>query len=279
MPIWSLLVVVSSFVAVSPTLPLNFGADNQLRTGWFGLAAAKTYLRVHPDAKVVVLEAESSVGGVWATSRLYPRLKSNNMLGTYEYSDFPMDETTWAIKPGEHIPGKVMHDYLTKYAERFGVLQHIRFNSKVESAEREEKGGWLLKISKQQGSILAKKLVVATGMTSQAFVPTIEGQESFGVPLFHSKDFKQHAATLETAKTVTVLGGTKSAWDAVYAYASKGIEVNWVIRGMVEGFKLHKSSILTKVNLQNPDAVLVGWLHHMSRLLKSGWRSSSILVC
>jgi cation diffusion facilitator CzcD-associated flavoprotein CzcO len=34
-----------------------------------------------------------------------------------------------------------MHDYLTKYAERFGVLQHIRFNSKVESAEREEKGG------------------------------------------------------------------------------------------------------------------------------------------
>jgi cation diffusion facilitator CzcD-associated flavoprotein CzcO len=68
----------------------------------------------------------------------------------------------------------------------------------------------LLKISKQQGLILAKKLVVATGMTSQAFVLTIKGQESFRVPLFHSKDFKQYAATLETAKTVTVLRGTKS---------------------------------------------------------------------
>lgn len=168
------------------------------------------------------------------------------MLGTYEFSDFPMDEKTWGVKPGEHIPGTVLHDYLTKYAERFGVLEHIRFNSKVESAERGEKGGWLLRVGEQQASILAKKLVVATGMTSQAFVPTFEGQDLFDGPLFHSKDFVQHAATLDTAKTVTVLGGTKSAWDAVYAYASKGIEVNWVIRGIVEGLKHHKTCILTK---------------------------------
>ena len=224
------------FFTYIPHLPssisCNTRADCVLREGLAGLVAAKTYLEVHPDAKLVVLEAQSSVGGVWAEGRLYPGLKSNNMVGTYEYSDFPMDEKTWGVKPGEHIPGKVVHDYLTKYAEKFGVLPLVRLNSKVESAERGEKGGWLLKIEQPQGSILAEKLLVATGLTSEAFVPTIEGQESLGVPLFHCKDFSQNATTLDTAKSVTVLGGTKSAWDAVYAYASKGIEVNWVIRGM-----------------------------------------------
>lgn len=233
--------------------------------GWYGLAAAKTYLEVHPDAKVVVLEAESSVGGVWATNRLYPRLKSNNMVGTYEYSDFPMDEKNWGVKAGEHIPGQVLHDYLTKYAEKFGVLQRVRLNCKVESVERGEKGGWLLTTSHQTGSIYARKLVVATGMTSQAFLPTFEGQESFEAPLFHSKDFLQHEDTLETAKRVTILGGTKSAWDAVYAYASKGIEVNWVIRGMMR-LLTNPNVCETKAKSQNLDTVPAGCHLHMSLL-------------
>jgi cation diffusion facilitator CzcD-associated flavoprotein CzcO len=153
------------------------------------------------------------------------------MIGTYEYNDFPMDGQTWGVKPGEHIPGTVVHAYLRKYAEKFGVLSNIRCNSKVASAERCEKGGWLLKIHQQQGSILAKKLIVATGLTSEPFVPTIEGQATFGAPVFHIKDFAKYASTLETVKSVTILGSTKSAWDAVYAYASKGVEVNWIIRG------------------------------------------------
>jgi hypothetical protein len=30
---------------------------------------------------------------------------------------------------------------------------------------------------------------------------------------------------------VTVFGGTKLAWDAIYNYATNGIQVDWVIRG------------------------------------------------
>lgn len=80
--------------------------------------------------------------------------------------------------------------------------------------------------------VFAKKMVMATGLTSEAFFPDFKGQETFGAPLFHSKELKRYEETLEgETKVVTVLGGTKSAWDAVYAYASKGIKVNWVIRG------------------------------------------------
>ncbi|KAI8254153.1 FAD-dependent monooxygenase DEP4 [Colletotrichum sp. SAR11_239] len=202
--------------------------------GWYGLAAAKTHHQLHPQNTLAVFDQSSTAGGVWAEHRLYPGLKSNNMLGTYEYPDFPMNPETFGVLPGQHIPGKVLHDYLTKYAQTFGIFDKIRFQHKILSAEHQDTGGWVLTVlNGEEGKefqVLAKKLVVATGLTSQAFLPDFEGQETFGVPIFHGKDFLQHADTLKTSKRVTVFGGTKSAWDAVYAYASKGIAVNWVIR-------------------------------------------------
>ncbi|KAB5540322.1 hypothetical protein GE09DRAFT_253769 [Coniochaeta sp. 2T2.1] len=205
--------------------------------GWFGLCAAKTYHQLHPEKSLAVLEFNPTLGGVWAKHRLYPGLKSNNMLGTYEYPDFPMDGETFGVKPGQFIPGDVIHEYLTKYAEKFGIFDKIRCNTKVLSAEHQEdaEGGWILTVqdtaeSTKEKKILARKLVLATGLTSDAFLPEFQGQETFGAPLFHSKELKQHADTLDSAKTVTVFGGTKSSFDAVYAYGSKGIPVNWVIR-------------------------------------------------
>ncbi|KAI9050648.1 hypothetical protein LZ554_005805 [Drepanopeziza brunnea f. sp. 'monogermtubi'] len=209
--------------------------------GWFGLTTAKTYLQVHPASRLLLLEASSSVGGVWSADRLYPNLQSNNMLGTYENPDFPMDEPTWGVRPGQHIPAQVMHDYLTAFARKFGVLARTRFDSRVLSIERGGEGsGWTLTVEGKGGEekgrvrvvrvVFARRLVLATGMTSQAFLPAFEGSEAFGRPLFHSGEFLKHRETLRTLERVTVLGGTKSAWDAVYAYATQGVHVDWVIR-------------------------------------------------
>ncbi|KAK3899399.1 hypothetical protein C8A05DRAFT_36991 [Staphylotrichum tortipilum] len=202
--------------------------------GVFGLAVAKTYHQLNPDKSLALLDSGSTLGGVWAKDRLYPGLKTNNMLGTYEYPDFPMDPETFGVGPGEHITGEVMHRYLTKYAEKFDILNKIRHGTAVSTAEHKDgpEGGWILTVQDGEGSrqIFAMKLVVATGLTSEPFLPHIDGQEEFGAPMFHGKDFIKHAATLEMAKRVTVFGGTKLAWDAVYAYASRGIKVDWVIR-------------------------------------------------
>ncbi|KAH8670074.1 hypothetical protein BGZ61DRAFT_483356 [Ilyonectria robusta] len=202
--------------------------------GWAGLAAAKARHQLHPEESVAILDSSATAGGTWAAHRLYPGLKSNNMLGTYEYPDFPMDPEVFGVQPGQHIPGAVVHEYLNKYAEKFDIHDKIRFEHKVESAEHQELGGWIITArdvkADKEVKIAAKRLVVATGLTSEAFLPTFEGQEQFGAPLFHGKDFLDYAETLETAKSVTVFGGTKTAWDLVYQYAIKGIEVNWVIR-------------------------------------------------
>ncbi|KAF4471283.1 Flavin-binding monooxygenase [Fusarium albosuccineum] len=202
--------------------------------GWAGLAAAKARHQLHPEESLAILDSAATAGGTWAEHRLYPGLKSNNMLGTYEYPDFPMDPETFGVLPGQHIPGEVINEYLTSYARNFGIYDKILFEHKVESAEHQEDGGWILTaVDVKAGKdvqILAKRLVVATGLTSEAFLPHFDGQEKFAAPIFHGKDLPKYADTLETAKSVTVFGGTKTAWDLVYQYATKGIEVNWVIR-------------------------------------------------
>jgi cation diffusion facilitator CzcD-associated flavoprotein CzcO len=150
-----------------------------------------------------------------------------------------MDPKIFDVQPGEHIPGHVMHEYLTAYAEHFNLIRRTRFDTKVESAEYKMGGGWLIKTksppkddhASRHDDVSAKRLIVATGMTSEAFLPSFEGSKTFDAPLFHTKDFLNYESTLETAKNVVVFGGTKSAWDAVYAYAMKGVKVHWVIRG------------------------------------------------
>ena len=231
------------------------------------MAAAKGYHQLHPEKKLVVLEINSSLGGTCAKERLYPGLRTNNMLGTYEYPDFPMDSETFGTQPGEHMTGTVMHSYLAKYAEKFDILDKIRYRSKVLTAEHQDgrEGGWILAVQTDSAEtkIRTRKLILATGLTSEPFLPHIEGQEAFGAPLFHGRHFLQHSDTLESAKTVTVFGGTKSAWDAVYAFGTKGVKVNWVIRGECSVcYGMYVSA--HHVVLQRAATVPHGWPLHTS---------------
>ncbi|KAH6896364.1 dimethylaniline monooxygenase (N-oxide forming) [Coprinopsis sp. MPI-PUGE-AT-0042] len=203
--------------------------------GWYGLAAAKAYIELHPDEEIIVLEGGPSIGGVWSHERLYPDLKSNNMLGTYEYSDFTMDTATFGVKPGEHIPGTVVHKYLTSFAHEFGVYSRTRLNTRVDSAEENLKtGNWTLNtrntLTGEEALLHTKKLIVATGLTSEPHLPTFKGKAEFNAPIFHSKDFRDQADTLTTIRNIVFLGGAKSMWDAAYAYASAGVSVDIIIR-------------------------------------------------
>lgn len=205
--------------------------------GYYGLGAAKQYHVLHPEHSLAVFDVNASVGGVWSNERVYPCLRSNNLLGTYEYPDFPMTIERFGIKPGQYIPGEVMHDYLKAYTCEFGIDQYLRLSAKVVSAEHKSEGGWMLEIESvreeqpfSQTRIMARRLIIATGQLSEPLMPHIQGQEQYGRPVFHSRDFQKYRSTVDTAKRVTVFGGTKSGWDAVYAYATHGVKVDWIIR-------------------------------------------------
>lgn len=213
--------------------------------GWYGLAAAKQYHHQHPDHDLAIIDSSPTVGGVWASHRLYPGLKSNCLRGSYEYPDFPLGDE-YGIPERKYLTGEVINEYHTTYAKHFGILPFFRGRTKVVSAEhRPGDGYWVLTIrsgydvlkpdeenDQRTTQIFTKRLMVATGLTSDPFLPEFKGQAEYGAPLFHPRDFLQHENTLEPgrARRVTILGGSKSAWDAAYAYGSRGVPVDWVIR-------------------------------------------------
>ncbi|WYZ44122.1 hypothetical protein EsH8_VII_000558 [Colletotrichum jinshuiense] len=200
--------------------------------GWFGLAAAKAFAQLNPNANLAVLETAESCGGTWSKNRLYPGLKSNNMIGTYEFPDFPMSEETYGVKPNNHIPGAVLHRYLTDFAHHFGFFNRIQFNTSVDLVERNGEKGWRLSVTSPAGprTIQTEKLILATGLTSTPNLPSYKNAENFGAPIFHAKDFCKEADQLKNVKNAVVVGGAKSAFDVAYALVLDGAEVDLVIR-------------------------------------------------
>ena len=230
-----------------------------LNTGWNGLVNAKTFIEVNPSAKVIIFDKAKTIGGVWAKERLYPGLKSNNMVGNYEFSDFPMTEERFGVKSGQHVPGSVVHEYLLQYAEEFDIQHRIRFSSEIQTAElQEESSGWLLTVLSKLGSsgcsqsshVRAQRLIVATGLTSDPFIPNIAGHQDFGALSFHSKEFGDHADSLNTARNVVVYGSSKSAWDVAYEYASRDVQVDLVIRGSGQGPGWMSPPLVTPLKLR-----------------------------
>lgn len=162
------------------------------------------------------------------------------MLGTYEYPDFPMDAKIYGVKPGQHIPGHVIHRYLSDYAKKTGIFSRTRFDTKVLEVSKAFDGeGWVLKTdSSDLATLSTRKLVVATGLTSTPFRPSFTGADTFTESglLIHSRDFNKHTDRLfNKTSSVTVLGGSKSAWDVAYACATRNVPVNLVIRSSGQG--------------------------------------------
>lgn len=90
--------------------------------GVSGLAILKQLSHHNP----LVFEASDAVGGVWKSCSYHSTKLQSPRVG-YEFSDFP-----WPNRDDPSFPSHLeILDYLTSYAERFDLLKHIKFNSKV----------------------------------------------------------------------------------------------------------------------------------------------------
>ncbi|KAH7071107.1 hypothetical protein BKA63DRAFT_568258 [Paraphoma chrysanthemicola] len=203
--------------------------------GIHGLTMLKTYRDVHPNASIVVLDKGTSLGGVWAEDRLYPGLRTNNHFRTFEFSGYPMSTEGFDLKD-DHIPGEHVTNYLHNYAKEYGLLRYLRFNSSVATAIDDGDDGWTLTVEHLRGEekfqyhVQARKMIVATGLTSEPFMPTLQGKDDFDAPIYHTSEFAKAEHGLGAFKKVVLLSGAKFSWDIACAYASAGVQVDWVIR-------------------------------------------------
>ncbi|KAM4056691.1 pyridine nucleotide-disulfide oxidoreductase [Hirsutella rhossiliensis] len=230
--------------------------------GWCGLIAAKTYLQSKSDANLLVIDSASTLGGTWCKERLYPHLVAEAHYGLFEFSDLEMLNDGQNVTKSGLISGDAVHQYLNNYATEFGLHKHLRLNTQVLACE---------------------KLIVATGLTSEPFVPDIPNN-GFGGEVMHSKEMGKVETTKkirnDNIQTVAVYGGSKSAFDAVNMLLQAGKSVEWI-----PSFRLNNSRFLAMFspNLFSKDTV-ARWLHSTGPawltqpLVKGFWRVISFLL-
>lgn len=197
--------------------------------GLSGLVTAKTFLE--EGFAVAVFEKEDEVGGVWARSRRYPGLATQNPRDTYAFSDFPMPPRYPDWPSGEQVQA-----YLAAYADRFGVAPHVRLETRVARAEPRLGGlaGWRLHVVDGAGRTATHDvdwLVVCNGVFSAPFVPALAGRAEFeaaGGRVLHSSEMR--SADEAAGGRVVVVGFAKSAADAAVAAAGAARVVTLVYR-------------------------------------------------
>ncbi|KAM7273406.1 hypothetical protein ACFE04_028070 [Oxalis oulophora] len=206
--------------------------------GVSGLGACKHVLAkgFHPT----VFESRSGLGGVWSKTVEICKLQSPKEY--YRFSDFPWPHSVQTDYPTQ----KQVLDYIQSYAEHFGLLNHIKFNTRVvslayEGSSEDEMKAWSLWngnaepfSNKGKWNIITEDIetlvtevhqfdfvILCSGMFSDVpnfpEFPPNKGPSAFNGKVLHSKDYSamdhETAAKFVKGKRVTVVGFHKSALD------------------------------------------------------------------
>ncbi|KTD18296.1 flavin-containing monooxygenase [Legionella jordanis] len=176
-----------------------------------GLAAAKNLLQegVH---QFTVFEKNSRLGGNWAFaegnehSSVYETTHIISSKRMSQFEDFPM--------PGDY-PDYPSHSqvlkYFEDYAQHFGILPFIKFNSLVEAVNPCSSKQWQVIYHDEQGvhEEIFDHLMVANGHHWDPLFPSYSGQ--FSGEILHAHQYKRAAPFKD--KRVLVVGGGNSACD------------------------------------------------------------------
>lgn len=185
---------------------------------------------MRPDAKLVLIDEQKSIGGVWSTEKIYPSLFAQIKYGLFEYSFYPMRRE--GITADGYISGETINTYLNEFARDYHLVERTRLRTRVNKVERIPKapGGWRLHLDADQPAIECEHLIYASGATSHPVIPSWPKSDSFQRPIIHSADVGTHLEALRGIRRAVVLGGAKSAYDTVFMLLNNGIQVDWIIR-------------------------------------------------
>lgn len=149
-----------------------FSLSNK-QIGWAGLAAAKTYLQVDPSIDLTIIDAQSTLGGIWAKDRIYPGLIADSPCGYFDFSDMPMGPVV-GLKDLDVVPGEKVYKYLSAWADKHFLKERMRLKSRVTKLTRNLNGSaWNVTIEYESGTeiLTCDKLILATGLASQSNLP------------------------------------------------------------------------------------------------------------
>jgi 4-hydroxyacetophenone monooxygenase len=136
-----------------------------------------------------IIEKNGGPGGTWWENR-YPGARVDIGSHFYCYSFEPADH--WTEYFSQHPE---LRAYFERVMLKYGVDQHCRFNTKVESAEfDDDTGRWTVTVTNPDASndtLDARAVISAVGALNQPRLPDIPGMDDFAGPSFHSARWDQ----------------------------------------------------------------------------------------
>ena len=196
--------------------------------GLSGVGAACHLTRRLPDLDYVVLESRSRLGGTWDLFR-YPGIRSDSDMFTLGYAFEPWTASA-AIADGDTIL-----TYIQDTAAKYGVLDRIRYDTRVVSADwSSEDVRWTVTthdpVTGERGAVTADFVYGCTGYYryDQGYVPELPGIGEFAGTVVHPQ---QWPADLDySGKRVVVVGSGATAVTIVPAMAAAAGHVTMLQR-------------------------------------------------
>ena len=194
--------------------------------GLSGVGAA-CHLRRHcPERTFAIVEARDAIGGTWDLFR-YPGIRSDSDMFTLGYSFKPWREAR-AIADGEAI-----RSYIRGAAEEHGILDQIRFESRVVAASwSSEDARWTVEIERggERTSVTCSFLYGCTGYYryDEGYTPDFAGVERFKGTVVHPQHWPED---LDYAgKRVVIIGSGATAVTLVPAMSERAAHVTMLQR-------------------------------------------------
>ncbi|WP_158846448.1 flavin-containing monooxygenase [Saccharothrix deserti] len=171
-------------------------------TGFSGLGMAIELKRTG-ERDFVVLEKAGDLGGTWRDNS-YPGCACDVPSHMYSFSFElnPRWSRMFARQPE-------IWDYLKRVAEKYGLREHIRFNSKVSGARWDEDEKVWHVTTENGDTYTAKSVVAGVGALHIPNIPALPGIGAFKGKTFHSAEW-DHDYDLK-GKKVAVVGTGASA--------------------------------------------------------------------
>jgi cation diffusion facilitator CzcD-associated flavoprotein CzcO len=144
----------------------------------------------------VLFEQSGDIGGQWnakgAHSGIWPSMRANSTREMTCFSDLRYEKGVALYPRNQDVLA-----YLHRYAEKFGLMEHVRLRTPIERIERASGNGHYLVTSRTEGGASRQEpfdhVLIASGRFHKPAVPAIPGLESFtgsrGVT--HSFQYKQ----------------------------------------------------------------------------------------
>ena len=182
--------------------------------GACGLCSAKYLTQAGFD--VTIFEIGTQIGGLWCfmndngRSSAYRTLHINTSRSVTRFHDLDFDEGVQDFP--DH---KDMHHYLTKYAEHFGLVDKIQFQSRVIdirpefNPQKREKPFWRVALENGTEEFFHSVVVASGHLSRPLHIPTF--QNDFGGQYLHGHDYR--APEPFVGKRICVVGVGNSACD------------------------------------------------------------------